>query len=442
VLVTPYETTVFAVGGVILIDTITLQSPFLTQDQAKKIENFCTKAIGIEIETGGVLYEFTRGQLSASSDSRISIQLKRDQLVEAYNSTKLVPDTHELECYKTLKKLIKKENLKRKKNNKYYFKTKKKLQTKYKNTGKKTMISEPCEPYVTVECSVHKAMLGHNVEGGPINFQKSAKWLIKKLQEFIKCELPDPMQWLVRRIDQAEVFNLGSYEAVQSWMQGMNHCHFPRRKVAKFADESIYVPSAKTTVKAYHKGPEFAKHDRKRLLKFMPFKQVNELQIQANNLLRIEVEIKSKKLRELFNGDLPSVNEITQEILTNVYNKEVNKLLREAQDPDVKEIFRTSDAVMTRLNELFKARKARTLYKTWLDLATNGEKKVKEFMSENTFYTHRRELIAANISWLQTDIIKNEEYSPIPKDFKPTFEDSRRLAHENETVKELLALVA
>lgn len=406
-----------------MLDTISLQSPFLTEIQAQKIELFCNKFIGVQLETGGLLYEFTRGELTGSYDSRISIQIKREQLVEVYNS--LERKQIESTFYDDGK-----GNLTERKN--------------FKQTGKMTMLPEACEPYLVIECSVHKAMLGHNVFGGPTDFQKSAQWLVKLIQDFAEIELPLALDWLVRRIDKAECFDLGSFEAVQSWVGGMNHCSFPRRKVSKHGLESIYVAGTKTTVKSYHKGPEFSKHDRKRLFKFLSPKVVNDLQISANNTLRIEVEIKSKKLRELFEGRLPCVKEITHDFLDKIYDKEVFKLLREAQDDDVKEIYRTTDSVLNRLNDVYPDQKrlARSLYTTWLNLATNGEDKVKLVMSKPVFYRHRKLLIEANVSWLQTDIILNQQYDLIPKGFKPVMADSRRLREVDPIILELLNKVA
>lgn len=418
-------------GGEILIDTIAIQSPFLTEKQYDLIEKFCQRFVGIELMTGESLYEFTKGQLKGSYDSRISLQLKRDMMIEAYNST---------ERKKTASR-------------KYFVgdnsgpgstKWKEYSRDQYSVVGKKTMISVECQPYLIVECSVHKAMLGHNAFGGPIDYQLSVKWLVNLLEEFIGIELPLYTEWLSRRIDFAQIFDLGSFEAVQSWVSGMNHCHYPRRKVSKHGLESIYIPSSKTTLKCYHKGPEFYKHDRKRLLKYLSKDKVNDLQIKANSILRIELEIKSKKLREFFNGELPSVKLVTQEILATIYDREVFKLLREAQDSDKKEIFRTSDSVIERLGQIYSENKrlCRVLYTTWLNLATNGEEKVKLVMSKTVFYKHRKLLIDANISWLQTDILLNQEYSLVPLDFKPIMNDSRRLAFEDEVVIDQLKKVA
>lgn len=403
----------------------------MTEKQYDSIEQFCQRYVGIELMTGESLYEFTKGQLKGSYDSRISLQLKREMMIESYNST-------ERKITDRVKYFIG--------DNSGAGPTKWKEYThdKYSVVGKKTMINVECAPYLIVECSVHKAMLGHNVHGGPINYQESVSWLVNLLNKFISIELPSYELWYSRRIDYAQIFDLGSFEAVQTWIGGMNHCAFPRRKVSKHGLESIYIASSMTTLKAYHKGPEFYNHDRKRLRKYLTQDQINDLQIKANNILRIELEIKSKKLRKFFNGELPCVKDVTQELLASIYDREVFKLIREAQDSDVKEIYRTSDSVIEHLANLFpdKKRLVRSLYTTWLNLATNGEEKVKLVMSKTVFYRHRNLLIQSNISWLQTDISLNQVYSLVPVDFKPIMSDVRRLFCEDPIVIKALRKVA
>ncbi|WP_144675089.1 phage/plasmid replication protein [Desulfitobacterium sp. LBE] len=132
-------------------------------------------------------------------------------------------------------------------------------------------------------------MLGHNVFGGPLDFSTSVKWLINFLNESFKNYavwspvLPPWDEWRVFRVDVAEVFNLGSFEAVEEWFRGVNFANFPRRTVNKYAMSGLYASGRTTTVKAYHKGVEFAKHDRKRLYRYLGLDKLNELQNFANS---------------------------------------------------------------------------------------------------------------------------------------------------------------
>lgn len=379
---------------------MSLESPFVSEEVVQMVERFLNKYYGIEVGTGLLKYQFTSGQLNGSFDSKISIQVKREIFYSQFD---------------------------------------------YNSHTKKTehrLVKEPSEPYLVIECSVHKAILGHNVFGGSSDFLSLSNWLVNFLEKIIKVELPYFEVWKVRRIDVAEVFDLGSYEAVEEYIRGLKHSYYPRRTVVPYKFESIYVSGAKTTLKFYHKGPEFAKHDRSRLQRLGLSKQINELQMIANNILRVEVEVKSKKLRDCFDGQLPYVGQITAGFLADCYSKEVFKLLREKQEPDRIEIYRTTESVANRLNELFPTKQSRNLYGTWIKLASLGEDRVKSLMSKPTFYRHRKQLMDSNISWLQSDILVVEQYSKVPSGFVPLMNDVHRCVDVDPIVLQELRKVA
>lgn len=62
-------------GGIILLDTISLTSPFLSEEVAKKIENISIQRSGIDFEVGELLYVFTTKDLRGSWDSNIHISV-------------------------------------------------------------------------------------------------------------------------------------------------------------------------------------------------------------------------------------------------------------------------------------------------------------------------------------------------------------------------------
>jgi II/X family phage/plasmid replication protein len=389
-----------------MIDTIAIDSPEVGIDSIEKIEQFLEKYTGVDMQTGEVLYQFTRGKLKGSYDSSVSVKILREKLVQVFDGVK----SGKIEAI-------------------YFTDTdgqKKKMGYEInKSETKMKMVKQSCEPYLSVECSIHKLLLGHNVYGGPIDVGLIVKFIVNLLKEKFDVDLPEPRGWRIRRIDVAEVYNMGSFEGVQEYIRGLNHCSYPRKKVIPYQCESIYVPGRITTLKLYHKGPEFHQHDRKRLLKFMKAEKVEQLQNIANKILRVEMEIKAQRLRELNCGELPTFENIEVEYLQNRLNKEVFNLLHEKQEPDRIEIYRTTDAVLNRLNEIFPVRKARTLYNTWIKLASLGEQDTKKIMCKNTFYEHRRELIAVSVSWHHSDIVVNKQYSGIPVNFMPVSTDKR-----------------
>jgi hypothetical protein len=74
--------------------------------------------------------------------------------------------------------------------------------------------------------------------------------------------------WIVRRVDWAENYAL-PFTAIQEFFEGIYTIQFPRRKGIKYGDHAVYFPGSTTTVKIYHKGLEFAKHDSKRMKWFL-----------------------------------------------------------------------------------------------------------------------------------------------------------------------------
>ena len=151
-------------------------------------------------------------------------------------------------------------------------------------------------------------------------------------------------------MDWAESFQL-PYQAVQEFFEGIYHVAFPRRKMQKYGNESIFVPGTTTTIKLYHKGPEFQKNDRKRLAWVLrnffqenkprdaapdwaqrqAYRKVAAIQRLANNRLRAEVEVHAEKLDYDF-GHKPKVREVTTDYLQAVFDKEIARLLREGSE--------------------------------------------------------------------------------------------------------------
>jgi hypothetical protein len=116
---------------------------------------------------------------------------------------------------------------------------------------------------------------------------------------------------------------------------------------AKYA-MAVYFAGKTTTVKFYHKGSEFSVHEKSRLRNFFSNlfahlygkndlknrerteRKIKALQRLADNRLRVEVEVHSDKFQYDF-GKNPRVDEVTDGYLQQVYDKEVEKLLREGK---------------------------------------------------------------------------------------------------------------
>lgn len=357
-----------------MIDTIGIYSPAISADTYEKVKQFCIRREGLEISSGEVVYQFTSGQLEGSYDSKISIQLKNFKYV--YEESVSI------------------------------------------SVAKRVPRKIECAPYIYVETSIHKLILGHNIFGGPENFQECCFFLVSFLEKIMGVELPEYSLWFVKRVDVAECFHLGSFEACYAWFRGMNHADYPRRVVQRYGSSGLYSPGYSTTVKLYHKGPEFFKHDRKRLKNRTDI-DCEELQQIANCTIRVEVEIKARKIRQDMakkNYDI-LVSSISDEYLKSVFDFEIQKILREGSKG--MEIARTHDKVEARLLAKFDEKSFNILYGFWTQMAVHGEEEVKRKTKKSTFYRLRKKLVDAGISWQNTDMILEEVETVVPADFQP-----------------------
>jgi II/X family phage/plasmid replication protein len=378
------------------VDTVKLRSPHLTESVATLIESRLITRTAIDRPTGAVLYEITTGSLEGSWDSRVSVKVSREEWV----STRRLSNPKQVDT-----------------------------------------VLRPCAPYVEIEGSVHKALMGHNVYGGPCDFLSSCRWFIADIALRLACDLPEADSWLVRRADWAEVYEL-PYEAIERYVHGLNNAAFPRRKVTRYGDESIFCPGTTSTIKVYHKGPEFSKHDYRRLRSLMGSQQQERilfnLQHRANELLRVETTVKARKLDDDFKHP-PTVREMTEAYLVTVHDREVARLLREGAA--IMKTVRTHHEVRDRLYEVYSSnpRLAGLLFGTWLQLAALGEKVTREKLVKTTFYRHRSQLQEAGVAWHGADVHVVAVATILPADFSPVRSDPRRVIGEDPKVIELLA---
>lgn len=370
-------------------DTIKLKSPSLDRQLVRRIEQQCLLRSGHDMATGQVLYEIFTGELLGSWDARISVIPKYDDFV-------------------------------------------------INNSGRPVL--RPCEPYLLIEASVHKVFFGHNVYGGPTDFQQVCSDFIVLLEKLLNAELPPARQWTVHRVDVALIYRLLK-AACKEFFDGVQLISFPRRKrgSAKY-DMAVYFAGKTTTVKFYHKGTEFRAHERPRLRNFFMTlfthlygyddkanrerveKKINALQRLADNRLRVEVEIHSDKFQYDF-GRNPRVEEVTDAYLQQVYDKEVEKLLREGKQ--AMDTVRESRAVLRRLKNIYGDSAGSRLYGFWSSLCTLGDEVTREQFAKTVFYRNRKCLEDAGVSWRGTDVVVVANSSLVPVDFAPVRTDKR-----------------
>jgi II/X family phage/plasmid replication protein len=376
-----------------MLDTVKIQSPFLDENLAQRIESQLKLRQSVDLSTGEIDYAFISGDLEGSYDHRIAVRVLRERW-----------ESHRVKL----------------------------------SDGRRFNLTEqvPSPPHLSVEGSVHKAMLGHNISGGPCDVRAALRWFVGFIGDGLGERLPPADYWQVRRLDWAEAFDLGDFAVVEEWVRWVSGAAYPRRKPLKHGAQSISFPGFSTTLKAYHKGPEFDAHDRRRLKdsKLSP-EAVERLQRASNSVLRLEVGIKARKL-DADHGGPPLVGQISETYCMDLYERETARMLREGQrDMDT---VRKYDAVESRLYSLHSRTLAAQLLATWVRFSTKGEDEARKRMTPRTFYRHRRQLVEAGVSWHGTDVHLVERFSLVPAGFSPTLRDPRRMTGEAPEVVRFL----
>lgn len=370
-----------------MIDTMGLRSPSLSEETAQSIERYLKTRTGVDNASGEVEYQFVSGTLPGSFSENVSVNVRRQDFKTFIHKGKAVTSLYDV------------------------------------------------EPFLRIEGSVHKALLGHNVFGGPLEPEAAARWFIADIERRMRVQLPPAESWFFERLDWAEAYNLGSYEACEEFINGMAWARYPRRKVNRYCSESVFFPGTTSAYKVYHKGPEFQKHDYKRLNVTWNRARVTLLQETANNYLRSEVSIKSKKLQADF-GQKPSIVKVTREYLENVHDRETARVAKEGKSD--METVRNAEEVRARLLDVYGDRLGKVLFGTWSEFVMVGEKTVRHAMPRATFYLHRQQLAAAGVSWVGTDVVVQKS-SRIPAGFSLCRSDPRRLTTEAPEVTLALA---
>lgn len=368
-----------------MYDTVVIESPEIDIETKDKILNFCRKYEGIEFGTGEIVYTFTRGELEGSYDYRIRVSVEDTEWIRK-------EEKHTPERIKSYWRII-------------------------------------------VECSLHKLLMNHNCFGGSVNAQLSIQYLIKFLQNTMEVYLPEYKWWKVHQIDVATIFKFRDSSICKKIISNLKNAYYSRRKPMVF-DTSVMFAGSTTTNKFYWKGPEFEKHDYKRIIKYIKrnidmlqgkedgydleqskltalFMKYEKIKEKANRIIRFECSIKSRKLKDLHDAETVYVYMLHDETLHNCMNVELRKIIKEDENMD---IVRRSDLVLERLKHIHGTRLANTLYSTWCQMVQFGQNQTKEMMSKTVFYRHLKILQECGCSWA-CSTINLKPFSIVPADF-------------------------
>lgn len=340
-------------GECILIDTIRLESRFLVGDESEVFRGLGKEKSAVNNVTGKEIYRFTTAEMKSSFDSRIMLKIQ-DHIWT-------------------------------------------------REPGRKESFQIDSLPYLVIELSLHKFVMGHNVFGGSNDLYAQMIYFLDRLNAWFESSLTLE-DFRVVRIDYAEAFKFSNKKKVSKWIETMKRVQYPRRQTDVYGNETLYFKGTTSTLKFYHKGPEFKKHDKKRLQNLFAPGAIKQLQKEADLILRVECEVKRKKLKEWFNGSDPTLNELIDkfDIIKDFWDYEVKKVIK-MRDEDQRKFDNVED-IENHLKAILGNDNGSAVYLTYLKLQLHEEKMVKESMAERTYYRHKKYLKECGVDWSKATI--------------------------------------
>lgn len=278
------------------------------------------------------------------------------------------------------------------------------------------------DPYLRLEFSSPKILFGHNLVSIDIEGFISACSLVRdQFEKMTGVLLPGPGQWYIYRLDVCANFLLDDIENVKSYIRYIQRLDYPRRPGNSYKDTGLYFASRHSTLKVYCKGEEFKKHD---AVRFADSDFCYELQKEANNILRIEVELK-RRIRYLidkyevehigvfFNRFKGSV---CFEDFLQVVNieEELRYTMRKFLVGEETKVMRSRD-VFGKLCSSLGERAARSAYAVYMMLVTQGQSEVKRAIPERTYYRYVRIFRELGISVVASDVVKDDSFEENPE---------------------------
>ncbi|MDB5204852.1 MAG: Phage replication protein [Candidatus Taylorbacteria bacterium] len=245
-----------------------------------------------------------------------------------------------------------------------------------------------------VEFSVPKYEKGNNVEMiYPNNLINIMEKLYVEICEYMDYELPHFSMWPVYRLDICYNWILKDIDQAKQALSFIKRLDFPRKTRFEY-ETSIMYKGSSYTIKFYLKGPEFKKHDSKKL----PIEQSVELQNWADKILRFEVNLKRTYLEGLLGYDKVLVEHIAnnETILENLshYLKQVFFYVntKTMEDSEIEAI----------LFSKFSKQKATRLFSFHKEYYANGPIKqmyARGGLNRTTIYRYKKDLKLAGIGF-------------------------------------------
>lgn len=264
--------------------------------------------------------------------------------------------------------------------------------------GEGTKYKLPCNTYyIEIEGSYHKIIRGYNSHNGFCNLTSVCYYLVSMVEKYYNIKLPNIKHWFLQRVDIAICYDLKNQDNVKSYINNLNCCSYPRRKLKHYEEESIYLTGTTTTLKIYNKSKEFQKHDMNKF-KYTDF-DIPKYLDTIKGFIRFECEIKKRKLTHYFKKSFIRVSAITYEELKNIFYAEFRKFFKIIND-DLKLVSERSE-VKERLFSLYSNVRAKNLYNFYLLISIQGIQEIKRNTNRSMYYKNISDLKKAKIDFTQ-----------------------------------------
>lgn len=260
---------------------------------------------------------------------------------------------------------------------------------------------------ITIEGSCHKIVFGQNAYNGFYDLDLVVLYLKSLVENAYNIKLPDYKYWYLKRIDIAKCFDLKNQDRVINYINNLKLIEYPRRNPKHDKNNGIYFPGTTTTLKIYNKLREFKKNDRLKLKDKKDF-NIFEFEKKIKGFCRFEVEIKNKKLKDIFEKkyqakmtNIPCYY-FNYELFENVWNDEFMKILK-LNYSDLQKVSE-KNSVKNRLNNVYGSTYGFNLYQFYLNLVVDGCKAVRDSMSKTTYYRKIKDLKEAGVDFCSNQI--------------------------------------
>ncbi len=297
---------------------------------------------------------------------------------------------------------------------------------------------------IKITCSIHKVILGYNIAYGSDNLILLANCLKKILYKQFEVKLPDVMTWELLQIDYTLTFNLNTQDNVESYINSLKNVSYTRREAKHYNNNGLQISGATTIVKFYNKQKEFIEHDYKKIKNVAGQDEADRLIDLCNGLLRVEVSIRSRKIKQIFyktvyrknlrktyekalkefgkkhdyvqalentfKRNKVTLQDFNIEKIIKIWESEVLKVLKDKNDMV---LVNKDNLVLEKLKQNFSTRKVSAAYTFWTLLSTRGEDYVKSLYKKQTFYRLRKDLVGCGISWKDTNIFIETDHKVI-----------------------------